>query len=81
MLKIKPFKAYLLIAAIVFCFSLNGVSADPCPDCPPNIPTIPGTVQHSADWLLEWDPGNPDQIMTAPLFELHRNGRVGVIKI
>ncbi len=57
MLKSKPFKAFLLIAAIVFCLSLTGVSADPCPDCPPNISTIQGTVEYPEGWRLKW--GSP----------------------
>jgi len=64
MLKSNPFKACFLAAVLVFCLSLNGFSEKPCrpPDCPPNISTIPGTVQYSADWVFEWDPGNPDVI-------------------
>ena len=64
MLKSSTFKACLLAAVLVFCLSLNGFSAKPCrpPDCPPNISTIPETVQYSAGWLLEWDPSNPDEI-------------------
>lgn len=65
MLKIKPFKACLLIAAIVFCLNLKGFSDASCPppyDCPPSISTVTGTAQFSEDWFLEWDPGNPDEI-------------------
>lgn len=60
MLKSNPFKACLLIPAIVFCLSLNGVFADPCPDCPPNMSTIQGTVDYPDSWFLKWDPNNPD---------------------
>lgn len=72
MLKSKPFKACLLIPAIVFCLNLSGFSSDQCipPDCPPNISTIQGTVEYPAGWLLEWDPNNPQVI--------NRNGSVAV---
>ena len=62
MLKSNLLKACLLTPAIVFCLSLNGVFADPCPDCPPNMSTIQGAVEYPASWLLKWDPNNPQQI-------------------
>jgi hypothetical protein len=65
MLKTNLFKACLLIPAIVFCLNLNGFTEKTCPppyDCPPNISTIPGTVQYPVAWLLEWDPNNPQLI-------------------
>ena len=64
MLKSNPFKACLLIPAIVFYLSLSGFSSDQCipPDCPPSLSTIQGTVEYPEEWLLEWDPSNPDQI-------------------
>jgi len=62
MLKSNLLKACLLTPAIVFCLSLNGVFADPCPDCPPNMSTIQETVEYPEGWILEWDPSNPDQI-------------------
>ena len=64
MLKSNPFKACLLIPAIIFCLNLSGFSSDQCipPDCLPSLSTIQGTVEYPEEWLLEWDPSNPDQI-------------------
>jgi len=64
MFKRNTLKACLLISAIVLYLNVNGALAEPCPspDCPPNISTIPGTVQYPADWIFEWDPSNPQEI-------------------
>ena len=61
MLKNKPFKACLLISAIVICFSFNDVSAEPCkaPDCPRGFSTIQGTVEYPEGWYLEWENAPP----------------------
>jgi hypothetical protein len=64
MLKSNTFKLCFLIPVIIFCLNLKGFSFDQCvpPDCPSDISTIPQTVEFTADWLLEWDPNNPQQI-------------------
>lgn len=55
----------ILVLTFLVCLSPSGFTAGPCPgnDCPPNLSTIPGTVNCNPNWIIVWVSDNPQQVL------------------
>ena len=68
MAKVNSAIINILVLSFLVCLNPSGFAVDPCPDCPQNLPTIPGIVDCNPNWTIVWNPDNPQQVI--------RNGSV-----